>query len=88
MGDVGDTFNGMKIQSKERRASNREKSKKLLIDARVSFTSHNLGAHLVLGSHVHGNIDFWPGTGKFYVRDTRESGRGVFKVIKLCLHKN
>lgn len=88
MGDVGDAFNGMKLQSKERRALNRTQSTKLLIDAHVSFTSHNLGAHLVLGSHVHGDIDFWPGTGKFYVRDTRKSGRGVFKVIKLCLRKN
>ena len=36
------------------------------------------------GRHYRiGEYDFWPSTGKFINRTTKESGRGVFNLIKL-----
>ncbi len=82
MGDVGETFNLLKQQSKEKREKNRKSSTELLTEKAIEFESKNIGAHLV----VTGKdclIDFWPGTGKFITR-TGKKGRGVFNLIKLC----
>lgn len=79
MGDMGDIFNSMKKKSKDKRASNREYSAKLLRDNNISFTEHNDGAHLIV---VNGSrtVDFWPGTGKWRDRAGREA-RGVNQLV-------
>ena len=46
MGDMGETFNMMKEESKDRRASHREQSPRLLADNGIQFESKNSGAHL------------------------------------------
>lgn len=70
-------------EDQERRAQNRERSARLLAEAGIPFTSHNGGAHLIVeGSTCY--IDFWPGTGKWIVRDSKTKGFGVRKLIALC----
>ena len=80
MGDMGEVFNVMKEESKERGAGHREQSPKLLDAAGIPFESKNGGAHLI----VEGNecyIDFWPGTGKWISRNGKR-GFGVRNLIK------
>lgn len=81
MSDMGEIFNGMKEESQKRRADNRESSAKILNDNGISFESKNVGAHLIVRGHEI-TVDFWPGTGKWIVRNGK-AGRGVFNLLKL-----
>lgn len=84
MGDMGEVFNAMKENSKERRASHREQSPKMLDGAGIPFESKNGGAHLIIkGSD--GYIDFWPGTGKWISRNGKR-GFGVRNLIRYVDH--
>jgi hypothetical protein len=82
MGDMGDYWRdvtpALKERSREKRASNREHSARLLRDAGIQFESKNDGAHLI----VCGSVDFWPGTGLWQVRGTPRQRRGVRSLIK------
>lgn len=77
MGDMGEVFNAMRKDSQERRRHNREQSRKMLEKAGIRFESKNGGAHLI----VKDDIDFWPETGKWIVRNGKK-GRGVRNLIK------
>ena len=80
MGDMGEIFNDMKEESKDRRSSHREQSPLMLEDAGIQFESKNKGAHLIVeGSECF--IDFWPGTGKWIARNGKK-GFGVRNLIK------
>lgn len=86
MSDIGDCFAGMKEASQERRAANRENSAERLKEAGIFYGTHNDGAHLTI---IQGRyrFDFWPGTGKYWVRfvgrdHPRKEKRGVFNLIK------
>ena len=61
---------------------NRQSSAGLLRRHGVVFSEHNRGAHLVVyGDRVV--VDFWPGTGKYIVRESGEKGRGVKNLLTL-----
>ena len=80
MSGMGEVFNAMKEESKERRARHREQSPKLLEAANIPFESKNGGAHIIAeGNECY--IDFWPGTGKWISRNGRK-GFGVRNLIK------
>jgi hypothetical protein len=70
-----------RARSKIKRASNREDSPKLLDEAGVTYTVHNLGAHLIVDG-PECVVDFWPGTGKWIVRAGGPTGRGVLPLLK------
>ena len=70
-------WRAVRDQSQEKRANNREFSAKLLRDNSINFESKNNGAHLIIDNKV----DFWPGTGKWIVRNGRK-GRGVKNLMK------
>lgn len=75
-------FVDRKQESMDRRANNRENSASILEEKGIKFERKNMGAHLI----VHGQVivvDFWPGTGKWIVRGTGKTGRGVFNLLKL-----
>ena len=80
MGDMGDIFNEMRQHSQEKRASNRENPVQILTEHGIEFESKNIGAHLIV-KHDGKTVDFWPGTGKWNVRDGRQ-GRGVFRLLE------
>ena len=79
MTELADDFRAMQSASKKKRAGNRERGAASLSAAGIPFESRNLGAHLI----IRGEIDYWPGTGKWYVRATRQPGRGIRSLLKL-----
>lgn len=64
----------------EKRAFNREESRKLLERGGIQHTVHNDGAHLIV-SHNSYKVDFWPGTGRWTIRGAGRSGRGVLNML-------
>lgn len=81
MSETSEIFPCIKRESQERRASNREKSTKILSDSGISFDSKNDGAHLIVYG-CSAVADFWPGTGKFTIRGSQKYGRGIFNLLK------
>lgn len=82
MSDMGEDFRAMKEASREKKANNLASSTDILKKARVNFTSHNNGVHLVI-QHSDRLIDFWPSTGKWNVRSANLWGLGVFALLKV-----
>lgn len=79
MSDIGDEYDELAQESKQRRSNNRNGSAQMLTDKEIPFESKNHGAHLVVeGSECF--IDFWPGTGRWTSRDGTK-GFGVRKLI-------
>jgi hypothetical protein len=83
MTDMHHHFEALKDASKERRASNLERSTNLLGEKGVSYVSKNDGNHLIVTGRDE-LIDFWPSTGKFKQRSSKVYQRGVFNLLKLC----
>lgn len=83
---MGEYWRGVKPFLKERsqtkRASNRESSAKMLVEAGIPFESKNGGAHLI----VAGKYDFYPGTGLWIARGDSYRHRGVRSLIS-CVSK-
>jgi hypothetical protein len=66
--DLGDLFRAHQAQRQAKKAQNREQSARIFQEKQIPFTSHNLGAHLIVeGPSCF--IDYWPGTGKWISRD-------------------
>lgn len=86
MGDEGDYWHDVKPvmqeESKQRRASNRERSASLLDSEGVKYLTKNAGAHLIVEGRDE-TVDFWPGTGLFITRRTKKRGRGVRNLLKV-----
>ena len=78
MSDLGDDFRAMREHSQGKRAANRSSSAALLAARCVPFTSHNDGAHLIVGDPP--KADLWPGTGLWIIRGGRK-GRGVGRLL-------
>jgi len=81
MGDMAEVWEGYAERSKAKRASNRANSAQTLRTFGIEFTSHNSGAHLIVKCG-DGFIDFWPGTGKWFVRGQPDGKRGVMNLVK------
>lgn len=79
MGDMGDDFRAWKQARIEKRAANRDAGAKYLADMGILFTACNDGAHLIV-THMGKTADYWPGTGKFKVREGKW-GRGVTNLV-------
>ena len=78
-----EVYGSMRQASQVKRAKNRETSRKRLEEAGIEFEVKNDGAHLIVTGNGR-TIDFWPGTGKYHVRNSPKKGRGVKGVIALC----
>lgn len=74
-----DQWKGYKKERQEKRWQNEKQSLDLLRKNGIHFEclSESVGHYRV------GQFDFWPTTGKFINRLTKEAGRGVFKLIML-----
>lgn len=80
MSEVGEAYEGMHAESRERRAKNRQSSADLLRAHGFEFQTRNAGAHLIVDT-PRGPVDFWPGTGLWCQRGTTKTHRGVFRLI-------
>jgi hypothetical protein len=80
MGDMGEIFNSMREEKQKKRRSNTAYSTRQLQDEGIEFVSCNGGIHLQLAK---GNqaIDYWPSTGLWWIRGTRNKRRGIAKLI-------
>lgn len=78
MGDMAEVFNFMKKAAKEKRELNRLQSPAVLKRYGVAYSERNGGAHLIC-QYGPRMADFWPGTGRWQLRNGK-SGRGVFKL--------
>lgn len=76
----GEMWKSVKVIKQEKRAKNRENSATILEQSGIPFTSHNYGAHLVVEGR-EGFIDFWPGTGKWIIRNGKK-GFGVRNLLE------
>ncbi|GAG54683.1 unnamed protein product [marine sediment metagenome] len=83
MGDVGDDFKALKEHKKLKRQSNTIYSTDKLDELGIKYESKNDGAHLVVEG-TYSKIDFWPSTGKFYIRKAKGYARGINNLIKHC----
>lgn len=83
MGELGEVWREVKKQAAEKRASNRASSLERLKIAGIEFKVHNNGAHLVVYG-PRGVVDFWPGTGRYIIRGSGDTGRGVRAVLHFC----
>jgi len=72
-----------RIEIRQRKRENVQRSTQLLIDQDIDFTVHNLGIHLIITCNK-GIIDFWPSTGRWIHRNGKDytpGGRGVLKLL-------
>lgn len=92
MSELGDVFKAAGKEGQEKRARNREDSRRLLLEAGLPFETRNDGAHLIVRSSWGDVFDFWPGTGKFVestkskaFKETghRRKGRGVRSLVAM-----
>jgi hypothetical protein len=82
--DMAALFNARRVAQQQKRADNRAWSTTKLAEEGIAFTSHNLGAHLV----VAGAWDVWPGTGRWRERKgiagrPPREGRGIMRLLKI-----
>lgn len=75
--ELGGDYDKFKQFKKDKRKSNTEWSTKYLIDNKIEFQSKNGGSHLVLKDY-----DFYPSTGLFIHKTTKEKFRGIKNLIK------
>lgn len=85
MGDMGDMYRDMDTISKSKRAANRTNALTILRSKNIDFVIKNNGAHLIVQGTTQ-IIDFWPGTGKWIVRNG-PTGRGIFNMLKNYCNK-
>lgn len=86
-GDMGDVFNAMKEESKERRQRNRDKGAEILLELGVTFTTHNVGAHIVVDVTADERVDYWPGTGRWRSRNADAKGFGIADLVGYIKHQ-
>ena len=65
----------------EHRFNSRTRTAGLLRKYRVTFASHNNGAHLIIAAPAD-VIDLWPGTGRWKFRNNNTQGCGVFTLLR------
>ena len=80
MGDMAEVWDGWREMKQAKRRSNLAYSTNKLVREGLTFTSHNNGIHLVLIKNGQ-PIDYWPSTGLWWVRGTRNKRRGIDKLI-------
>lgn len=83
MSETCDMWREHRECSQKKRARNRSFSTELLAQRGVPFESKNGGAHLIVTRHGAPWADFWPGTGKWIERATKDNPkRGVRQLIE------
>ena len=83
MSEIGEFYSEWHKQRGEKRKANKDASTKIIREAGVKFRSRNNGVHLIiLNDEGRAIYDFWPSTGKYIKRSTKQHGRGVHNLIK------
>ena len=80
MSEMSEVWAEFRAFKQDKRRSNLANSTKLLEAAGVAFTSNNEGIHLVIQKDAE-TIDYWPSTGLWWIRGTRNKRRGVHRLL-------
>lgn len=77
-------FEQVQNYHKEKTASNRKNSRAILEQhPELLLQTNNDGVHfIVTNTETDIVADFWPGTGKYKLRNSRKYKRGVFNLLK------
>lgn len=59
-----------------------KRNRKILSDLEIDFTEHNSETHFIIWILNKQEIDFWPTTEKFYVRDKKIRRKGIDEMLK------
>lgn len=80
MGDQAEIWADLREASQKKKRANLAFSTGLLVHNKVPFIAHNGGIHLEirLTDQV---IDYWPSTGLWWIRTSRNKRRGIHKLI-------
>lgn len=81
MGDMGEDFKALREHRKTKRQANKISSTEILTEKGIEFESKNFGEHLII-KDKKAILDFYPSTGLFIDRATKNKGRGIFKLLK------
>lgn len=68
-------------ERQERRASNKERGAFQLKSRGFKFEEKNDGQHLIV-FHKGRVADYWPSSGRWIFRNTKENGYGVFNLMR------
>ena len=77
MSDDGNMWEAIHEEKKKKRLNNQIQSLKILEKEGIKVKRFSDWHYKV------GDYDFWPTTGKFINRVTKEGGRGVFNLLKI-----
>lgn len=78
--EVSEMWRERREFTQKKRRFNLAASTAMLTNAGLPFHSNNDGIHLVLLKNEQ-FIDFWPSTGLWWIRGTRNKRRGIQKLI-------
>lgn len=84
--DIAETFKDLRQASQEKREHNRRYSTKLLSAKRIKFNAVNGGYHLIITELADELIDFWPSTGLWKSRISKEKNRGIKPLMEYILN--
>jgi len=79
--DASSLWAAFREAKQKKRRSNLAYSTQQLVTAGIVYEAHNGGIHLVIHTRAE-IIDFWPSTGLWWIRGTRNKRRGIVKLIK------
>jgi hypothetical protein len=79
--EITEMWHERRLQQRVKKRSNLAFSTNKLILEGLTFVSHNDGTHLVLTKGDQ-HIDYWPSTGLWWIRGTKNKRRGIEKLIK------
>jgi hypothetical protein len=80
MGDMAEGWAEFRAYKQAKKRSNLAASTSLLKHNNVPFVMHNGGIHLEIRLTAE-VIDYWPSTGLWWIRSSRNKRRGVHKLI-------
>lgn len=82
MGDMGELYRANQSRMKDVKARRRHEADVLLTGARIRYTKHNMGQHLIIEG-PEDFVDFWPGTAKWRKRGgAQPTNFGVDSLMK------
>lgn len=80
MSEMAEVWSDLREHSQRKKRSNLASSTALLNHNGIPFVSHNNGIHLVV-TKGDKTIDYWPSTGLWWIRGTRNKRRGVKRLV-------
>jgi hypothetical protein len=79
---MGEFFHDVREARKERRAHAYDVHHAELKKLGIAYETKNAGHHVILLTDTKPTADFWPASGKFFLRRERRYGIGLHRLLK------